>query len=341
MNPLETLTIGLLLLAAGAMVFWPERGLLARFRAARLRSARIRLEDALKHLYNREYAKRASTPESLVEDLSVSSDEAGKLIVRLEALGLLERRGSELRLTPEGRSYALRIIRVHRLWERYLADETTVSEFDWHKQAERREHLISAEEEAALDSRLGHPAYDPHGDPIPSPSGELPVQRWKALPSLDEGEVAGIVHIEDEPPDLYAQLIAQGFYPGMKLRVIEQRPERTLVEAEGNEVALARALASNLSVVPLSAEDRGGEPFRTLSSLQPGQRGVVSSISRACRGLQRRRLMDLGVVPGAVIEAVMKSVSGDPVAYNIRGATIALRKQHADMIFIREEKERK
>ena len=47
--------------------------------------------------------------------------------------------------------------------------------------------------------------------------------------------------------------------------------------------------------------------------------------------------MDLGLVPGTVVEAEMKSIGGDPVAYRIRGASIAIRKKQADRIFMKEE----
>jgi len=53
------------------------------------------------------------------------------------------------------------------------------------------------------------------------------------------------------------------------------------------------------------------------------------------QGAQRRRLLDLGVVPGTVIRAELRSLSGDPVAYRIRGAMIALRRAQADGILIR------
>ena len=58
-----------------------------------------------------------------------------------------------------------------------------------------------------------------------------------------------------------------------------------------------------------------------------------------CRGQQRRRIMDLGVIPGTVISMEMTSASGDPIAYNIRGAVIALRKSQADMIQIKRVEE--
>ena len=74
--------------------------------------------------------------------LSINSDRATKLITRLESFGLLTVNGELLQLTSQGRSYALRVIRVHRLWERYLADETGTKEMDWHEIAEKKEHSI-------------------------------------------------------------------------------------------------------------------------------------------------------------------------------------------------------
>jgi Fe2+ transport system protein FeoA len=71
-----------------------------------------------------------------------------------------------------------------------------------------------------------------------------------------------------------------------------------------------------------------------LSSLAPGDAGVVASIAPACRGVERRRFLDLGLVPGTRVVAEFPSPAGDPVAYRIRGALIALRKQQADMIYL-------
>jgi|TARA_B100000315_G_C14277128_1_gene451349 DtxR family Mn-dependent transcriptional regulator len=71
-----------------------------------------------------------------------------------------------------------------------------------------------------------------------------------------------------------------------------------------------------------------------LSSLRLGESGSVVSLSTDCRGQERRRLMDLGILPGTVISAEMRSPSGDPTAYRIREALIALRHEQADMISI-------
>jgi ferrous iron transport protein A len=74
-------------------------------------------------------------------------------------------------------------------------------------------------------------------------------------------------------------------------------------------------------------------PTDTLATLQPGERGVVQSLR--CKGLIRRRMLDLGMVPGTEVEAVMVSPNGDPVAYQVRGTLLALRREDAEAVEIR------
>ncbi len=68
----------------------------------------------------------------------------------------------------------------------------------------------------------------------------------------------------------------------------------------------------------------------TLASLRPGTSGTVKTVHST--GLERRRMMDLGIVPGTVIRAEAESPMGDPVAYRIRGALIALRRKQAERV---------
>ncbi len=68
----------------------------------------------------------------------------------------------------------------------------------------------------------------------------------------------------------------------------------------------------------------------TLANLAPGQTGVVQAVHS--EGLERRRMMDLGIVPGTAIHVEMDSPLGDPVAYRVRGALIALRREQARLI---------
>jgi DtxR family Mn-dependent transcriptional regulator len=178
--------------------------------------------------------------------------------------------------------------------------------------------------------------HDPHGDPIPTAQGELVLHGGEPLSTMRLDKQLRIVHIEDEPDMVYAQLVAEGLHPGMLVQIIESGPQRIRFLANGTEHLLAPIVASSISVIEIPHEAPEakivGEP---LSILKPGETGEVLTLSPRFRGSERRRMMDLGILPGTVIQAEMNSPSGDPTAYRIRGALIALRDDQADLIRIK------
>lgn len=301
---------------------------------------RILSEDALKHIYTYVANGHRPTVESVAGALQVPRDEVTGLLDKMVAHHLLELSEGELHLTPVGLEYALHVIRAHRLWERYLADETGYPEDEWHNRADRLEHGISVAELDALSAKMGHPLHDPHGDPIPLATGEFVPHGGHPLTKLSNGQTARIVHLEDEPPVVYAQLVAEGLHPGMDLLVTEVSPQRIRFMADGEEHLLAPMMAANISVELLSPDQasRVG-PSDRLSDINLGESARVTSISPNCRGLERRRFMDLGILPGTIIRAEMVSPSGDPTAYLVRRALIGLRKEQASLINITRELE--
>lgn len=70
----------------------------------------------------------------------------------------------------------------------------------------------------------------------------------------------------------------------------------------------------------------------TMNRLSPGKTAVVRELNNS--GIMRRRLLDLGLTPGTVIKAIRQSPTGDPVAYQIRGAVIALRHEDSSKIMV-------
>lgn len=70
----------------------------------------------------------------------------------------------------------------------------------------------------------------------------------------------------------------------------------------------------------------------TLDKLGAGQWATVTEIRSV--NAERRRLLDLGIVPGTKIENLMSSPLGDPVAYNVRDSIVALRREQAELIEI-------
>jgi DtxR family Mn-dependent transcriptional regulator len=144
---------------------------------------------------------------------------------------------------------------------------------------------------------------------------------------------ARIVHIEDEPDILYAQIIAEDLHPGMVVEIAEAAPHRIRFWSYQQEYVLAPIVAAQISVVPLvennHREDIQGVP---LSTLKVGETGVVRTISSLIRGIERRRLFDLGIIPGTEIRVEMIGPGRDPTAYQIRGSVIALRSSQAKLI---------
>jgi len=325
-----------LVLALGVIgLFWPGWGLLSRWRGASQSAERVRVEDTLKHLYESEVNGVVSSMQSVAGAARLSVDDAADVLQNLQRRRLIELEREGIRLTATGREMGLHVLRAHRLWESYLADQTGFPEPEWHGRAHDLEHGLSPSEVDALSARLRHPTHDPHGDPIPTATGEFSGQQGVPLTTAPVDQPLRILHMEDEPKAVYAQLVAVDLHPGMPVRLVEVSPERVRLVAGGTEHVLAPLVAASVSVEPLAeeraAETPVGEP---LSALQAGDSGRVVAISRRCRGAERRRLLDLGVLPGTVIRAELRSPNGDPTAYRIRDALIALRVEQADLIRI-------
>ena len=335
-DPATALLVALALAVAGVLLLWPVRGLLWRWLRGLRATERVLLEDSLKHLFDFEYKQHVANLQSLSGALAVSGNRAAELIRRLQEQELVDFDGDGYRLTPEGRKHALRVVRIHRLWERYLAEETGLAPDDWHSEAEIREHTTSPEEADALSASLGHPRFDPHGDPIPTAGGEIQPLAGRPLTELAVGELAEIVHVEDEPEAVYAQLVAEGLFPGMRVRVNESTPQRIAFEADAEEHVLAPILAANISVLALPREERMEGPFTRLSALELGARARVVALSPVLRGAERRRMLDLGLIPGTEVQAEIRSPGGDPTGYRIRGAVIALRREQADQVRVED-----
>ena len=208
-------------------------------------------EDYLKHLFLLEEALGGPVPtQALAERLSVKPPSVTEMLKKLKALGLLEHepyRGA--RLTERGRKVALEVLRHHRLLEAYLHQALGYGWEEVHQEAERLEHVISEDLEERIAEYLGHPPFDPHGDPIPTKDLTLPSS--KALPlteaPLGRARVARALAQDRGTLNLLARL---GLVPGKPLRILE-RGEGVRVEVEGEVYLLPRALAQAVGVEPL------------------------------------------------------------------------------------------
>ncbi len=323
-------SLGLLLLAVACRRWerWgnPVAGWVAR-RDRRRRARLIETEDTLKVLYNLGGAERPVPVERLAQAIGTSRAVALRIADRMvrRGWGRSSAGGREVRLTEAGRRRALELIRAHRLWERSLADEEGFPLEEVHAEAHRREHETTPEEMEALARRLGYPRRDPHGDLIPDAQGRMEGETGQPLTRWPLDEDALVLHVEDEPPPLFAQLVAMGFVPGVRLRVQARQEERLLVEQGGYLHVLAPEAAERISVVPAPPE-----PV-PLSDLRVGQRGRILALGAVNN---QRRMLDMGLVPGALIEVVRTAPLGDPIEYRVKGSSLSLRKDEAREVLV-------
>jgi DtxR family Mn-dependent transcriptional regulator len=149
------------------------------------------------------------------------------------------------------------------------------------------------------------------------------------ITNLTPGDVASIIHLGDEPREVYEALTEEDLSPSLPVRVMEGEGGLVRFEAGGRIHALPPVVARNITVEPLPHAELDGGEVETLADLEHGEEARVLGIHTGLQGPQRRRLLDLGLVPGTVVEAELTSATGDPVAYRVRGALIALRDDQA------------
>ncbi len=118
-------------------------------------------------------------------------------------------------LTNTGRALALRVIRRHRLIELFLVQTLDLAWDEVHDEAEHMEHAVSDWLVDRMEKHLGHPKFDPHGDPIPSADGSISLA--KAIPLADclEGQDFQVVRVLDQSPEFLRELSKAGISLGV------------------------------------------------------------------------------------------------------------------------------
>ena len=333
-------TYALLIFFASAVLlfflFRPTKGWFWLLKNAFKSSEKIIIEDILKQLYHLENSGNRVDTKTLVQSLNFKNKSIVDAINKMSINDLVYFDSDALKLTEQGKDYALRIVRVHRLWERYLADKTGYHKNEWHDRAEQMEHILGHEETNELAAQLGNPKFDPHGDPIPTKTGKVAEIKGVELPLLPINSLARIVHIEDEPEVIYKQILAENIHIGSLIKVTENNNMRVVFQSEGEEFKLAPIVASNLTVSPIEKQVVFEENVARLSGLKENEMAEIIGISKESRGESRRRLLDLGFVKGSKIKIDLLNPLGDPNAYLIKGTSIALRKELASEILIKK-----
>ncbi len=337
-NPVTALAIFGILSVFLFLIFRPEKGGFWKWKKTSKDGGKTLIEDILKQMFHMEESGKIADIHMLRDTLKVNEGKLVYIISRMAANDLLNIERDRLILTKSGKEYALSIIRTHRLWEKYLAEKTGYDQREWHQRAEQMEHLLSREETENLAEKLGNPIYDPHGDPIPTSKGETADFNGVSLSRLPKGTKGRIIHLEDEPPHIYEQILKRNITIDSLIRVEENGKNRIVFYSEGEYFTLSPAVAENITVLVIKDDDFKDPGSFRLSRLKDKERAKVVSISKEMRGESRRRLLDLGFVKGTPIRVDLKSPIGNTKAYLVKGTSIALREDQASKILVKKEK---
>ncbi len=180
-------------------------------------------EDYLKAIFHIAARGEPVTTGQLASELGVSSPSVSAMIRRLEESELL-RRSRPMALTDTGERAALRVIRRHRLLETFLARTLDVPWDEVHAEAELLEHALSDRLEGRIDTALGHPTHDPHGDPIPPRDGPHRESWGTALDAVDPGVRFRVDRVSDRDSAALRHLGELGIVPGAVVDVLEEDP---------------------------------------------------------------------------------------------------------------------
>ncbi len=185
----------------------------------------------------------------IADRLQVSRPAVSEMMRRLEHEGLISTDGG-IRLTDAGLALAERVVRRHRLAERFLTDVLQLSWAEAHHEAGKWEHVMSSSVEAALDRLLGNPTTCPHGNPIPGSDYIEPSAT--PLSTIDVGRSFTISRIPEElefTPGLLEYLEESALMPGTNGTVTAVSPDGTLtVEIGGHHVGVGAFASARILV---------------------------------------------------------------------------------------------
>ena len=185
----------------------------------------VAVQDYAKAIYTLEAREGTASTNDLAALLEVRPASVSGMLRKLSALGLVVHepyRG--VRLTERGTRVALEVVRHHRLLELFLVESLGMTWDEVHAEAEVLEHVLSEELEELIAAKLGDPAFDPHGDPIPSRELTVPADESRSLYDLDSGQRATFVRVSDADPAMLRWLSERGIAPGAELEVIDRQP---------------------------------------------------------------------------------------------------------------------
>ena len=158
-----------------------------------------------------------------------------------------------VRLTPAGEKLAALVLRRHRLMELFLVRVVGMSWAEVHEEAERLEHAASDRLIDRIDSMLGRPSVDPHGDPIPDSDGAVATPDYQTLLTCPVGSPVVLTRVIDQDSEFLQFLENNALKPGQTINVEarDRAADHVLVRGNDNQqIMFGMRAAAKLQVVP-------------------------------------------------------------------------------------------
>lgn len=191
------------------------------------------------------------TTNAIAEQMETKPSSVTDMAKKLAEKGLLHyKKYKGVWLTQTGIKTALGIIRKHRLWEVFLVKKLDFTWDEVHEVAEQLEHIKSEKLIDKIDELLDFPKYDPHGDPIPTKSGEFQERDKQLLSELPINARGICVGVKDTSSSFLKFLDKNNIALGNEIQVLEKEDfdDSLRIEIEGRQLHISNQIATNLYV---------------------------------------------------------------------------------------------
>jgi DtxR family Mn-dependent transcriptional regulator len=209
-------------------------------------------ENYLKAIFHlQEESKEAVSTNAIAERVASKASSVTDMVKKLSDKDLVTYvKYQGVHLTEDGRMAAIKVIRKHRLWEVFLVDKLHFSWDQVHDIAEQLEHIQSEKLIDRLDSFLGKPEFDPHGDPIPDKDGNFSQTHNKVLADLKDDDTGVCVGVKESDDDFLKYLNRNKIAIGSQITILdkEQYDGSMLVQIAGKQLFITGEIANNIFI---------------------------------------------------------------------------------------------
>ena len=207
-------------------------------------------ENYLKAIYHLEIdADKGISTNSIAKKLETKASSVTDMVKKLsEKKVVVYKKYQGVKLTNYGKKTAANIVRKHRLWEVFLVEKLNFSWDEVHDVAEQLEHIKSPKLINQLDSFLGFPSNDPHGDPIPDKEGNLKIIEKSLLSTFYKNESGVCVGVDDSSSEFLRYLDKKGITLGKQITVLEKEDfdDSLSIEMDNKKFSISNKIANNL-----------------------------------------------------------------------------------------------